>query len=50
MLNTVTEIKDKRHYQHPEEVVIYLDPGIQTPEDLVATDVTPPPSFLSEDD
>ena len=28
MLHTVTEIKDKRPYQHPEEVVAYLDPGI----------------------
>ena len=35
--------------KYPEEVDIYLDPGIETPEDLAAADVPPSPSFLSED-
>ena len=46
LIQVNTEIKDKRPYHiYFEEVDIYLDPGIQTPEDLAAMDV--PPSFFA---
>ena len=41
------EIKIKDLTIYPEEVNIYLDPGIQNPEDLAAEDV--PPSFFSKE-